>query len=147
MCDQNSQMGTFGASFPIGKINKGFFTIINKETGDHRTFRIKKQAEGARFAPNAQIVGLLTGTDNESSYENFGFINPNGVGIWQKKKADRAFKAMGDLLHSLITQGEESPYAHRYTVKHSEKCFICGRTLTTPDSIETGLGPVCAGRI
>ena len=30
---------------------------------------------------------------------------------------------------------------------HAGKCGCCGRTLTVPESIVTGLGPVCAGRM
>lgn len=26
-------------------------------------------------------------------------------------------------------------------------CMICGRTLTNPESIEAGIGPICAGRL
>jgi hypothetical protein len=32
-------------------------------------------------------------------------------------------------------------------VYHEGRCGACGRRLTTPESISSGLGPVCAGRI
>jgi hypothetical protein len=31
-------------------------------------------------------------------------------------------------------------------VWHEGHCMRCGRALTVPESISTGLGPVCAGR-
>ena len=32
------------------------------------------------------------------------------------------------------------------TVWHEGKCGACGRKLTVPDSIKSGIGPVCAAR-
>lgn len=34
-----------------------------------------------------------------------------------------------------------------YTIQHEGKCGKCGRPLTNPQSIETGLGPVCSGKL
>jgi len=33
------------------------------------------------------------------------------------------------------------------TFEHMGICSMCGRTLTNPESIERGIGPVCAGRV
>ena len=33
------------------------------------------------------------------------------------------------------------------TVFHDGKCGRCGRKLTVPESIQSGLGPVCAGQV
>lgn len=30
--------------------------------------------------------------------------------------------------------------------KETGQCLVCGRTLTNPDSIEAGIGPICASR-
>jgi hypothetical protein len=30
-----------------------------------------------------------------------------------------------------------------YKIQHEGKCCRCGRTLTTPESIERGIGPEC----
>lgn len=30
---------------------------------------------------------------------------------------------------------------------HSGRCSVCGRTLTNPESIERGIGPVCLGKM
>jgi hypothetical protein len=39
---------------------------------------------------------------------------------------------------------EKHPLPGSVDVLHSGRCGRCGRTLTTPDSIERGLGPECA---
>ena len=33
-----------------------------------------------------------------------------------------------------------------YTIRHNGRCFVCGRELTDPNSIATGIGPICATR-
>jgi len=143
-----SQLNTLGPEFNVEAIRLGYFTIENTATGEHRTFRVRKQNETARFQPGAQIVGLLTGTDNEGDYTGFAFINRTGVHVWTRlarKSADWA--KYGKALFSFLTLGNTSPYiAKGYTIRHSERCFMCGRTLTTPESIDAGIGPVCAGR-
>lgn len=40
------------------RLFNGFYTIRNRQTGEHRTFRIATQAEDARFAPGERIVSL-----------------------------------------------------------------------------------------
>jgi hypothetical protein len=37
----------------------------------------------------------------------------------------------------------ETPKA-TYTVQLSKRCLRCNRTLTTPESLERGIGPECA---
>ena len=70
-----TQLQTLGKDFNLEAIRLGYFTIENTATGEHRTFRVQKQAKDAGFAPNAQVVGMLTGTDNENSYTRFHFSN------------------------------------------------------------------------
>ena len=40
-----------------------------------------------------------------------------------------------------------NPDSDQVEFYHMGKCAACGRALTNPESIETGFGPVCAGRI
>ena len=48
------------------------------------------------------------------------------------------------ILQKIIDSGPEAA-AKRYGHELG-KCAICSRTLTNPDSIERGIGPVCAGK-
>ena len=143
-----SQQDTFGPAFlaRIESISKGYFTVENTETGEHRTFRIRKQSSDAIWCPNAQIVGLLCGPENTNDYENFAFINQSGIHVWSRLRGVGHWQGYRNLLWSLLTEGTASRFRVKYRIAESTRCFICGRELTTPESIDTGIGPVCSGR-
>lgn len=37
-------------------------------------------------------------------------------------------------------------WGSKYELLHEGRCLCCNRKLTDPISIQTGIGPVCAGR-
>ena len=146
-----TQFDTFGPNFNIEAVRNGYFTIQNTNTGEHRTFRIWQSSERDKYPKNAQIVSLFTGTQNtdKKHYKDFAFINARGCYSFLRLREHHGqWQAMCDLLHSLITQGRMSRYHAElgYVIENSTRCFVCGRTLTTPESIESGVGPVCAER-
>lgn len=130
--------------------HNGKFTIQNRTTGEHRTFRVKTQKSDASFAPGKRIVSLLTGTDNENSYTGFAFLEVDGPVVWTKRRGvhgtKSAYEYYADMLWTLVVDGGFSPYADRYTLQVETVCRVCNRTLTEPESIRTGIGPICAGR-
>jgi len=138
---------TFGPDFDIEAVHNGYFTVENTNTGEWRTFRIRKHGENDRFPTNSQTLQLLVGPENTTCYKKFAFINRRGAYSFKcLRLQDPKWQAMCDLVHSLITEGINSRYYTKlgYVIRHSNRCFVCGRTLTTPESIDTGIGPVCA---
>jgi len=134
-------------------IFNGKYTIQNRTTGEHRTFMVKTQAEDAKFAPGTRVVALLTGSDNDSdaSYQGFGFVNLDGIRVWSSKRGTpdgkkSAWEWYAEMLWSLAVDAGHSEYADRYTLLMEGRCVKCNRVLTEPESIRTGIGPVCAGR-
>ena len=133
-------------------IPNGRFTIVNRQTGEHRTFRIETQPADAAFAPGKRVLGLLTGPENEADYEGFGFVDDDGIRVWAKKREappghHSAFEVMAAMLWSLAVENVYSPWAARgYALLEEGRCVRCGRVLTEPESLRTGIGPVCAGR-
>ena len=132
----------------------GKVTLRNRETGEHRTFQIRTQADDAKFAPGKRIVALLTGPNNEEDYTPFAFCFENGVVCWGKKRAENGqpwtpFQWYADMLNVLLVsdyQSRKGMTYEKYDVLFEKRCRVCNRTLTTPESVETGIGPVCAGR-
>jgi hypothetical protein len=133
-------------------ILNGFFTLRNEETGEHRTFRVRTQAEKAKFAPGSRVIGLLTGPDNEADYTGFGFvINGDRVAVWKSRRGHGDGWALWSkwekLAHMFTTLvlGRKSPHfdAAKYSVKLAKRCLRCNRPLTDPISIDLGIGPVC----
>lgn len=131
-------------------IFNGTFTIKNLKTGEHRTFRIRRQSEKSNFAPGRRIVWLLTGQNNTTDYTPFGFINDNSVSVsvFYKKRGvgePSNWEKFATILQSLFHFRSASPYA-RYglTMQEACTCIYCNRPLTDPLSIATGIGPECA---
>ena len=123
---------------------KAIFTIKSKESGKHFTYRIRKPKDADR---EIHFVSLLTGSDNESSYSFFATI-------FDKKEYRHGKKAK-------ISDTAEGVIAFRWFLRnllagtvndrvelfHEGKCCACGRKLTHPESVKTGIGPECSGRI
>jgi hypothetical protein len=122
--------------------HNGTFTITSVKSGDHRTFRVKTQKPQANFAPGARVISLLTGPCNESDYQGFGFVHSDGsISLWRNKQTP-TFQAYRKMLENMAQHIE----AGNIDVQAATKCRVCNRKLTDPVSIETGIGPVCAGR-
>lgn len=113
------------------------FTIQNVETGNRFTYRVRASDDGEEY-----FVSVLTGADNEGDYSYLGIVRD---GQFRRTKASRI--------------SEDAPSARAFSwfwrnrfalpqqceVHHEGRCGRCGRALTVPESIATGLGPVCAG--
>lgn len=122
--------------------HNGEITIHNPNTGNHRTFRIRTQPNDANFAPGKRIISLLTGNDNEGSYTGFGFVQPSGVvTVWRKRRG-----GVYDQYARMIASPAAYEEKHGLTFLFATRCRVCNRKLTTPRSIEVGIGPVCEGR-
>lgn len=137
---------------------RAVFTVANNK-GDHYTFRI-----GRRNDTQPLFVGLLTGPDNTSSYTYLGILshaanpwsskNPAnrnltidaGHSLWLTPKSKYTPETVPVKVVTWIikTLNAGKPLPAGYAVQHNGKCCCCGRTLTTPESIDAGIGPICA---
>lgn len=137
------------AKFPIShKVNyptefilggNATFTIRSKKTGKHFTYKITQKVDPvSQEQKDLFFVGVLTGTDNTSSYTYLGTINHgtyrHGIksSIGPGTPCAQAFK--------WFMENISSP---NVDVFHAGRCGKCGKKLTTPDSIEKGFGPEC----
>ena len=119
--------------------HNGKITVSNPESGNHRTFRVNTQKDDARFAPGERIVGLLNGPNNESDYQSFGFVKPDGrINVWRKFQGTM-FERYARMLMNLEHETEK----FGLVVQWSATCRRCNRELTTPESIASGIGPIC----
>ena len=122
---------------------KAIFTVANAG-GKHYTFRVThKEASGA-YA-EAWFLSLLTGPDNTSDYTYVGMLSDRGlVRLTAKSKYNEQSEPVrvARWALSIVWWGGELPEG--YAINHEGRCCRCGRTLTTPSSIEAGIGPECA---
>lgn len=112
-------------------------TIKSEKTGNHYTYKVKKAEDKDLY-----FVSLLTGKDNNLDYNYIGIYTRNkgftttaktrlSKGCTPIQAVDFFFKRINNIPSGL-------------KVYHEGKCCRCGRTLTTPESIEAGIGPECA---
>jgi hypothetical protein len=118
---------------------KATLTLESAITNKYFTYKIVKSKKDDLF-----FVSLLTGSDNETNFNYLGTIfNRKDFKLTKKSKitttAD-SFKAFDFFFKCL-----DKNFVHAsLNVYHSGTCGRCGRILTTPESINRGLGEICA---
>ena len=117
----------------------------------HYTFKVRFK-EGNNGYGDTFFVSLLTGPDNYVNYTYLGILDPNkGIVKTTAKSCLSSDQLPVRLLNralTLVWQNNVQPMLEKgFNLHHEGKCGRCGRKLTVPKSIETGIGPECAGRI
>lgn len=126
---------------------KARFTLVSSATGTRFTYRVTKAAndDGPWF------VSVLSGSDNEADYSYMGCIFPDRPARLVHTRKSRvtseapSAKVFAWYLHQLEVANEDN--LGKVEFHHDGTCGRCGRALTVPESVETGLGPVCAGLV
>ena len=115
------------------------FTLRSEKTGTRFTYKIRQKDETSPF-----FVSVLSGRNNERDYYYLGFIPraDRGTLIAGSKglPGAKSFKALSWTLSQL--SGARIP--EKLSIFHEGRCCACGRKLTTPESILSGIGPECA---
>ncbi len=116
----------------------GIYTLDAPPSGvDHRTFRVRVQAEDDDFAPGETILEHLTGPDNTSDYTSVAFIKPGPRLVMWRRYRDN--QGLVDDAQAFLADPEA-------TLK-VKNCLRCNAELTTPESIQVGYGPVCVTKV
>jgi hypothetical protein len=122
---------------------RALFTVTNKDN-IHYTFKINKHKTAAVW-----FASMLTGSDNESSYSYIGMYNPSdkSIRLTAKSKVNDDSTAVKVIRWAIKMVNEKKELPEGYSIQHEGKCCRCGRTLTTPESIERGIGPECSNML
>lgn len=116
----------------------------------HYTFKVNFK-KGDKGFNDTYFVKLMTGMDNQSSYSYLGILNPETGIVRTTAKSCMSGEALPVRLLNrtlaLVWGGNtEALTAAGFNACHAGKCGRCGRKLTNPESLATGIGPECAGR-
>jgi len=123
---------------------RAIFTIVSGRTGTRYTFRVS----ASKKYPGTHRVDLLAGPSNTSDFSYAGYVEADRRTYKAPRRACDAVKALQWLFHFLAV-GDDAwsrVVAGQTEVWHEGRCGRCGRRLTVPQSIATGLGPECAAR-
>ena len=125
------------------------FTLKSKATENHFTFRVQKpKVEAGQPEPTVRFVQVMTGTDNESSFSYLGtiFTADNNYRHGRKSRINETATS-AKAFSWFWSNVQVGNVPEKVEVMRSSNCCRCGKKLTNPLSIETGIGPECSGRI
>lgn len=156
MKNQNAQAPT------APNVHHGTYTIQHATRG-HFTLKLYTVTTGSPDFVGKRIIALLVGPDNTSNYRGVAFWNDEErfASCWRRFQGTRHVHLDGkhwqpDGLSStqnklciwadLVNRGAEGYWGQEgYTLLLEGRCSVCNRKLTTPESIELGIGPKCRG--
>lgn len=119
-------------------------TLLSRVTLQRFTYKIRQPDEN-----KPHFVGLLRGADNENDFQFMGTIF-KGSHLAQSSYVPGRSSRIGHESFSSkafiwfwkhLRKGE---LPDSLEVWHEGRCGRCGRKLTVPSSIESGMGPECA---
>jgi hypothetical protein len=143
-------------------------TVLNKRTNQRYTYKVtckRAKAADGRAPKSPYYVSVMSGSDNVSDYSKLGWIPSNAAtlgrhynlrpskgGISTRSQQYLGFQWLWNAIHGLNIDGSKRKPSDNHIgqfehveVWHEGKCGCCGRKLTVPESIESGIGPICAG--
>jgi len=144
----NMNTQTIPQSNALALMTAGNATITAKSvaTGNHFTYKIQKPKTNSG-PKDVFFVKVLTGNNNMSDYTFFGtvFRDTNGTYEYRHGRHARittdAPSVRGFLF--ILNHLKDNKKINGLELYHEGKCCKCGRKLTTPESIERGVGPEC----
>jgi hypothetical protein len=123
---------------------KATFTVVSGKTGTRFTYKVV--AKTMNDGKVLHFVSVLTGSDNTSDYTFLGTIfdrasyrHGNRSPIGREAASAKAFAWTWERLTAGNLTGA--------TIHHEGRCGRCNRALTVPESILSGFGPECAGKM
>jgi len=124
---------------------KATFTVLSPATGDRYTFRVnQKENDDGSLSPF--FVSVLNGPDNYTNYQYIGIISAGGRFRTTAKSKVSPDALSVRCINWLLENVHSEEQMDRIEFWHCGKCGMCGRKLTVPESIESGIGPICARR-
>jgi hypothetical protein len=124
---------------------RAIFTVDNGR-GEWYTFQVKHKPADAQW-PAKWFLSLLTGPANTTDYTYVGLLRLDGtIGLTAKSRYNDESLPVKVARWALKLIWSESAPPAGYQIRHEGACGRCGRPLTTPESLERGLGPICDGR-
>jgi hypothetical protein len=115
--------------------------------GGHKTYRVQRVEANDRY-PEAFFVKLLVGPDNGDDYGYVGKLDAftGQVATTAKSKqydGSLVLRLLNRVLARVWTEDHQAYEVFGYQTHHEGRCGRCGRRLTVPASIESGIGPEC----
>jgi len=129
------------------RAGRATFTLVSKASGRRVTYKVTRP-KGAKWDDSSGlVVKALVGPDNGADYVEIGLVDTNGkftVTNFRKKAAEHKVRALAWFWRQSEAQSDKLDQAE---IWHEGRCGRCGKKLTVPESISTGLGPICGAKV
>ena len=124
---------------------KAYVTLLSLTTNVHYTYEIvkAKKHNNPSFG-DTYFVSVLFNEKDEYTY--VGYIRNNQFMYGSGKSLFAADAPSILAFRYLLSLAVENRESAKIKLFHSGKCCRCGRKLTHPESLETGIGPECGKR-
>lgn len=122
------------------------FTLVSEKTGVRFTYKVRASKPQDEGKSSVHFVSLLTGSDNENDYSYLGIIRSNND-FGRTSKSRITDEALGHKAFAWFWRALQTAIPEQVQLWHEGRCGACGRMLTVPESIATGLGPDCSERL
>jgi hypothetical protein len=103
--------------------------------------RLTLRFEGINVKPNRDLSALWVTSQTEKEEGNYG-LKPKYLGKVTRQQIDS--RLSDDVQQTIMLAANDPLNAAIQYGKVSGECSCCGRELTDPQSIERGIGPICA---
>lgn len=117
------------------------FTLYSKKLDQHYTYKINvdKKRDDRYFAK------VLFGSNNETDYRYIGLFYKDNLSLRTSTAAHLPHTAPQFVMLQYFLKIVYGDFLWPDTCEFypSGRCCRCGRRLTTPDSVKTGIGPEC----
>jgi len=128
---------------PYVLAGKAIFTLYSSKIDKRYTYKVRKD----KHCTGRYFVDVLFGQDNTQDYRFLGWFYDGDYDMFSSIKActtreDIRYRMIDKFLDFV----RDEQYPATCVVYPSGRCARCGRLLTTPESIERGLGPECYKR-
>ena len=122
--------------------HKATLTVVNDATGNRVTVRFRKP-RGFRKV----LVDIMVGSDNTSDFLFAGTLQGQTLALSPKSKAPAAKAELAKRVLDWTLAAAAKGNLMTVRCLHEGRCASCGRKLTVPESIDSGLGPECRARL
>lgn len=141
--EMKGKLSSVSEAYEFMTAGKAIVTLRSKKSGARFTFKIKNSDN-----KSCRFVSVLTGQDNSNSYEYLGHIlvRSNVFFPGKNSRINRDAPSMKafEWAWRFISSNQMPKDVE---IWHEGCCGRCGRRLTVPESIASGFGPECAGRM
>ena len=120
-------------------------TLESRKTWKHFTYKIKAKAKDKAKDNDKKdfffVSYLANGSADEGDFAYLGIVADGKFRTTKNSRAGSDTEVARAFDWFMRLPGPDMP--NQLVVHHEGRCGKCGRTLTVPESIESGIGPEC----